>query len=272
MQALVPDGCRPTRLPSELVKRTAASVLQAHGVPEGGEYSTLQVRRGDTVDRCNTSVAAVREYMSCAERSTDGNSHGWEHAGDRLLLMTDETDATYLKALLAELRSDPRWAGGVTHLDAAILEALDSADRKDNYLVYAVAKWIEQNGGSSFEMRKCNGTATCGGMNFFMHAVRSQSRIMLSHAPPVSPQEMHDLRVIANSSVVIWHEKRNAGSASPRKSPSRRSSTTCATRCSACRWRASTPLSASTAPKTPAGPTVRRGAPSLATPRMTRRR
>ena len=211
MQALVPDGCRPTRLPSELVKRTAASVLQAHGVPEGGEYSTLQVRRGDTVDRCNTSVAAVREYMSCAERSTDGNSHGWEHAGDRLLLMTDETDATYLKALLAELRSDPRWAGGVTHLDAAILEALDSADRKDNYLVYAVAKWIEQNGGSSFEMRKCNGTATCGGMNFFMHAVRSQSRIMLSHAPPVSPQEMHDLRVIANSSVVIWHEKRNAG-------------------------------------------------------------
>ena len=81
MQALVPDGCRPTRLPSELVS-AHASMLQAHGVPEGGEYSTLQVRRGDTVDRCNTSVAAVREYMSCAERSTMGTPRR-EHAGDR---------------------------------------------------------------------------------------------------------------------------------------------------------------------------------------------
>ena len=42
--------------------------------------------------------------------------------------------------------------------------------------MYAVAKWIKKNGGSSFKMRKCDGTMTCGGMNFFMHRARRSYR------------------------------------------------------------------------------------------------
>ena len=175
----VPPECKPLKLPSPLVERTAASVLGTLGLSADSEFSVLQVRRGDTTSMCNTTTSAVVSYMRCAV--------GDKETGDRLLLMTDETDATYLNTLLTTLRSEPRWAGGVTHLDAAIIEELDSADRSDNFLVYAVAMRIKSLGSSEFRMHPPSATlqgcdGECGGMKFHLLSEAQRARRRMSFA------------------------------------------------------------------------------------------
>ena len=57
----------------------------------------------------------------------------------KLVLFTDETDPTYLATLTSALATLPRWGGGVIHGDAEVVRHLRTADKNDNYLVYAAA-------------------------------------------------------------------------------------------------------------------------------------
>ena len=73
---------------------------QALGLGSQQDLYTLHVRRGDTVDMCDTSVAAVVEYMSCGRFGGSGN--------DTLIILTDETDEVRaaLRACSAHLCSN----------------------------------------------------------------------------------------------------------------------------------------------------------------------
>ena len=75
--------------------------------------------------------------------------------------MTDETDQGYLDRVVAALDSLGgelgSW-GSVRHIDPVIAEHLSDEDRRDNYLVYAVASHLKSKGQNVFEIEKCQYT------------------------------------------------------------------------------------------------------------------
>ena len=57
----------PNQVHSSLgVHAQVDAFLARIGAAAASEVATLHVRRGDTTDRCNTSVPAVLEYIACA--------------------------------------------------------------------------------------------------------------------------------------------------------------------------------------------------------------
>ena len=72
--------------------------------------------------RCNSSLAAVLDYLACPAvasrlRAFVERLPGYPATRARLLLFTDERDASYLEALLGALNAMPLWRGravGVT--------------------------------------------------------------------------------------------------------------------------------------------------------------
>ena len=75
--------------------------------------------------------------------------------------MTDETDQRYLERVVAALDTLGgelgSW-GSVRHIDPVIADHLSDEDRRDNYLVYAVASHLKSKGQNVFEIEKCQYT------------------------------------------------------------------------------------------------------------------
>ena len=142
---------------SPAVHAQVDAFLSRIGAAAASEVATLHVRRGDTTDRCNTSVPAVLEYIACA--LPEG-----EVLPPHLVLFTDETDARYLAQLLAALKTLPRWRGDVVHGDP-IVTARVSADSEggapDNYEAYTVASTLMNVAGVALAMERCEGKAPC---------------------------------------------------------------------------------------------------------------
>ena len=88
----------------------------------------LHVRRGDSADGslnywCNSTVAAVLGYLACPAVASHLKTFaeglpGYPSTPARLVLVTDETDASYLDELVGSLNEMPLWRGsaaGVAH-------------------------------------------------------------------------------------------------------------------------------------------------------------
>ena len=166
------DPWRPEILASfesPLVANMTAKAKAALGVAPESLY-TLHIRRRDALPGCNTTTVAVIDHMRCSDsrwNATDSN--------DTLVVFTDETDATYLHYLTTSLGHLPRWKGRVVHGDPVIRNMLatehlgipespesDTMDNTmDNYLGYMVESMLAWAAGHAFEMRRCDGVASC---------------------------------------------------------------------------------------------------------------
>ena len=142
------------------VQRAAWSAFQrlAPEARGAGDVATLHVRRGDTIKKCNTSVPAVLEYLRCAR--LDSSSRAVDSQPfvrmRRMLLFTDETDASYVSTLLAAIESEfGSQQLSVSHADPVVREAGAHAD--DNFFTFAVAAHLIQTSGMQFGVHRCNG-------------------------------------------------------------------------------------------------------------------
>jgi len=153
---IIPPSCvRTLPSPSSSVLQVAMQVEAALGVTNGSALFTLHVRRGDVKTQCNTSAPAVLEYMQCELGRSTESSH------DTLVLLTDETDQTWLDQVVAKLSKLPRWAGRVKHGDPLIVTQLPADLRSDNYMAYAVASMLMARSVRHYAMHRCMGTAPC---------------------------------------------------------------------------------------------------------------
>jgi len=142
--------------PSTFVQDIACDTRDALGTTPDTMHA-VHVRRTDTVNRCNTSVAAVVEHI----KACDATWNTLDPRGAFLVLFTDETEQVYLDELVAALSELPRWGGRVRHGDRAIFEQLSEQDKTDNFLVYAVAADLMATSSRYFEVHRCHGTAPC---------------------------------------------------------------------------------------------------------------
>jgi hypothetical protein len=142
--------------PSTFVQEFACAARDALGTTPDTMHA-VHVRRTDTANRCNTSVAAVVEHVKGCD-ATWNTPDPWDAT---LVLFTDETEQAYLDELVAALSELPRWGGRVRHGDSAIIEQLSEQDKTDNFLVYSVAADLMATSSRYFEMHRCHGTARC---------------------------------------------------------------------------------------------------------------
>ena len=127
-----------------------------NGEDEDKWIYALHIRRGDTVNKCDTSIGAVLKYMRCpGARFNVTTNH-------KLVFFTDETSPSYIDAVQRTLSSLPRWGGGIVHGDEMVRELLDGSDRADNYLVYSVASLLMSRADQFFAMERCGGKQDCG--------------------------------------------------------------------------------------------------------------
>ena len=142
--------------PSTFVQEFACAARDALGTTPDTMHA-VHVRRTDTANRCNTSVAAVVEHVKECD-ATWNTPDPWDAT---LVLFTDETEQAYLDELVAALSELPRWGGRVRHGDSAIIEQLSEQDKTDNFLVYSVAADLMATSSRYFELQRCHGTAPC---------------------------------------------------------------------------------------------------------------
>ena len=157
-----------------LVHRFQRTLALTHGDDlHIADLITLHVRRGDTVASCNSSVAAVLQFVGCSTPALDAFEAAQPSgslAGTRLVFFTDETDPTYLRELSDALAAVPRFAEAsvnVTHGDPIVAEwAHTVPDGKggglpDNNEVYAAAANIMSRSGLALEIERCSGQPPC---------------------------------------------------------------------------------------------------------------
>uniref|UniRef100_A0A7S1Z432 O-fucosyltransferase family protein n=1 Tax=Ditylum brightwellii TaxID=49249 RepID=A0A7S1Z432_9STRA len=105
---------------------------------ENSIYGVLHLRRGDSIDDCDTSVDRIREYLSCSLENTDliGNI--------TLLMKSDEVDKRYRQEIVG--LADTYGHVNILDLDGLIWKIVHQAgadgDINDyhvnNYFVYAI--------------------------------------------------------------------------------------------------------------------------------------
>ena len=134
---------------------TCEKPIQHNGGHHEKWLYVLHVRRGDTVNQCDTSLQAVMNYMRCP------TARGLEAANHTLLIFTDESDQGYIDSITSGLATLPRWGGGVLHGDRIVRDLLEPHYRKDNYLVYSVASLLMSRADQLFAMERCSGTQGC---------------------------------------------------------------------------------------------------------------
>ena len=126
-----------------------------NGEDEDKWIYALHIRRGDTVNKCDTSIGAVLKYMRCpGARFNVTTNH-------KLVFFTDETSPSYINAVPTTLSSLPRWGGGVVHGDQIVREHMNPEDRGDNYLVYAAASLLMSHADELYSMERCSGQQSC---------------------------------------------------------------------------------------------------------------
>lgn len=146
---------------ASLEVRHAASSALRRLAPEAsgaGAVATLHVRRGDTIETCNTSVSAVLEYLRCAklDSSTRAVASPTFLKTRQLLLFTDETDATYISSLAAAIEAEfASQQLKVSHADPAVSES--GAHATDNFFTFAVVAHLIQTSGMQFGVHRCHG-------------------------------------------------------------------------------------------------------------------
>lgn len=145
----------------------------ADGGAQMANLITLHVRRGDTVHSCNTSVPAVLQFLDCSTAldAFEGAQPSSSLAGMRLVVFTDESDATYLRLLTDGLTALPRFAHAkVTHGDPILAGWVHTVPTHtepskgglpDNYEVYAAAANIMSRSALTLEIERCSGQPPC---------------------------------------------------------------------------------------------------------------
>ena len=113
------------------VREKVRSLLKALNSTEetAAQLVALHVRRGDSADGslnywCNSTVPAVLGYLACPAVASHLKAFveglpGYPSTPARLVLVTDEKDASYLNELIGKLNEMPLWRGsaaGVTHV------------------------------------------------------------------------------------------------------------------------------------------------------------
>ena len=121
------------------VREKVRSLLKALNSTEetAAQLVALHVRRGDSADGslnywCNSTVPAVLGYLACPAVASHLKAFveglpGYPSTPARLVLVTDEKDASYLNELIGKLIEMPLWRGsaaGVTHGLAAAHRSL----------------------------------------------------------------------------------------------------------------------------------------------------
>jgi len=145
-----------------LTRQLRDSLLNAHGLSEGGYY-TLHVRRGDALAECDTSTPTVLAYVECQLRNEGAFS-----SDKPMLVFTDELDQGYLRSLLDGVSHLFGGARTVLHGDALLRQlysaALPSA-AADNFVVFNAAVWLMETSASALEIRDKthSGTGMCSG-------------------------------------------------------------------------------------------------------------
>ena len=117
---------------SPIAQRAAAEMISSFG-----SFSVLHLRRGDEKEKrgCDSSPEKVNAFLQCKLGHFNGSYPA-------LFLFTDETDATYIKSILAIARG---YSVRVSHGDALASIELAKAGlaHPDNYLIYSVSNLVK---------------------------------------------------------------------------------------------------------------------------------
>jgi hypothetical protein len=129
---------KPTATHSHLALRVAAEVIESHS-----NFISLHIRRGDIVELCDTSPLKVDLFMNCWLEEDERNF-------DAIILLTDETDQSYLTSVIQVLR---KYSLHVIHGDQQIITSLNNLGilELDNYVVYGAGKVIEEQAAKKTE-------------------------------------------------------------------------------------------------------------------------
>jgi hypothetical protein len=126
-----PHNCSNVlRFPTMSVLEARRQFFRREGI---GQYISLHIRRGAALVNCDTDVPNVLSYVKCSLNNTG-------HAGfnGSIVILTDETDETYLTQLQQAFKR--RLPGiRVVHADASLRAAHPT---EDNYFIFAITETL----------------------------------------------------------------------------------------------------------------------------------
>lgn len=151
--------------PSDLVVTAANAMWDTFPASRVG---VLHLRRGDSVEGCDTSIDRMKTYLECSfENSTNlGNF--------TILLGTDEKDESYIQSILALLDEFPHIQ--MQWLDEAIERHVENMIAKDetlsrlrnNFFTYAILKEIGKRADFVMEHRRDLSCPDCSPVREFI--------------------------------------------------------------------------------------------------------
>jgi hypothetical protein len=134
---MLPKKCKAIKMvQSPIVQLTTAKVLERlQG--RSKEFGYLHLRRGDSIDTCNTTVAKVREYFACSMNGTMAPSNV------TMVLATEERSPEYVIGIKEVLKSN---GFHYEHLDAPVSDimkqqvkdGLYARHKLNNYLTFMI--------------------------------------------------------------------------------------------------------------------------------------
>ena len=153
------DGCRytPDHTSSShmvmIANRVESAIHSNH--PDDTIYGALHIRRGDTLNQCDTSLAAMKEFFTCSLKGTEEIGR---HIA--LLMMSDERDAGYRQAVVDMVDDYPHVS--IVDIDAKvrmmIAEATEGGDippgMDNNYNLYGIEQMLKSESKMAFKMEK----------------------------------------------------------------------------------------------------------------------
>jgi hypothetical protein len=148
---ILPFNCEAAKMvPSSIVQSTTAKVLER--LPASA-FGYLHLRRGDSKNACNTSVAKVREYFACSMNGTMAPSNF------TMVLATEERSEEYLNGIKEVLELN---GFHYEHLDAIVNDALEQQvidgwydrNKLNNHLTFKIGIGVAKQASLYLEQRR----------------------------------------------------------------------------------------------------------------------